>query len=151
MSLKEKIKQNFLIFFITILFMIWITFLIITGIISSREVFFYDVLNDIDVTDQYTSQIPIFRYLIEPILGFISIVTFNNNPQDSLPFFLITAITFRVIIMIFDRTVWKNSEKRDLIYIFIKDILRFILKYGSLIIIISGLIILIGYFLAGFI
>jgi hypothetical protein len=151
MNLKAKIKQNFLIFIITIVFVAWIVYLLITGFISDREVSFYDVMKGEDVSGQYTSQVPFLRYLIEPILGIMNIFSFVNDPSDSIAFFFLTVISLRVIILVLDHTVWKNSVRKSLMYDFIKDILGFILKYGSLLFLCFGLIILVGYLLFGFI
>jgi len=150
MSLRIKIKENFLSFFITIIFIIWILYLLIMGFLSTREVYFYDVLHQEDLSEQYTSEVPFLRYLIEPLLGIITIFTFNNDPSNTLPFFFLSIISFRVFLFIIDRKVLKNSIKKTIITDFVKDILKFYIKYGSLLFLIFAVILLTGYSLFGF-
>ena len=142
MSLKAKIKQNFLLFFITIVFVIWLVFLLFIGINASREVFFYDVLNDVDVSDQYISQVPFVRYFIEPICG----LTFTIGVDFTwiatfILFFVILRITY---VILRNQNVIK-SKKFMVIAQIVKNYLAFALYLLLLVVLGVALYLLIGF------
>jgi len=147
MKIGSFIKKNKLFTFAFICIIAWIIFLSVIMITATREVIFYDALNQIDVSSEYTSTIPLTRYLLEPIIGFTFVM---GNNYEMIIAFLVCIIVFRVIFNIFKQRGMIRSEKAKLLWYPVKDLIRF-----SFIVIIifltAGLLtLLIGWLILGF-
>ncbi|MHA1147157.1 MAG: PHP domain-containing protein [Promethearchaeota archaeon] len=142
MTLKGFIKNNKLFFTITVFFLLWIGFLVTLSVIISREVVFYDYLADKDVSSEYSSQIPILRYIIEPIVGFTLYLTFRNYYFPLT--ILLGYIVIRTIYLIFKKKQ-KIPEKINLFIEMVRNFFEFISKLVAIL-----LIAIIAYFGIGF-
>jgi hypothetical protein len=150
MKIIDWIKKNPISIIITSLFIIILIYLISTGLMSDRTMGFYDVLSESSVSDQYTSTLPAVRYFIEPLVGLTFVLCFNNNPLDIIFIFITFYLVLRIVLSIIDRVLLKNNKKKKIYLVYIKDVLNFTAKYGSLILVILAGFLLIGYLRMGF-
>lgn len=132
---------------VTIAFLAWIVLLLILGFTNTREVYFFDALSQTDVTSDYSSIIPVTRYLLEPIIG----VTFllGSIADGVLAVFLIYGIV-RITYIILEKTFFTKSKKFNLLATLARKYTKYVLWLFPIII---GLIItslLIGYSSQGF-
>jgi len=104
----EFFKKNIVFTLITICFGVWMLFLIIGGVFASREVIFIDVLPTSHVVSDYTSVIPLERYLLEPFIG--TTFTVAEGYEIILSFLIVYAI-IRVAYIVLRETVLEKSEK----------------------------------------
>lgn len=135
MSLKSFLKNNKLFSLISVLFLAWISFLIILMITVTREVVFYDYLTDTDVSSEYSSQIPLIRYIFEPIIG----IAYNFTVRDyywPVTVILIYIIIRAIYIILKKKEKIKSEKLLTLIYM-VRDIMGFTIKI--VILIIAGL------------
>ncbi|MFO8019036.1 MAG: hypothetical protein R6U96_10395 [Promethearchaeia archaeon] len=140
MTLKEFIKHNKLFFAITVLFLTWIGILITFSLLFTRQVEFYNYLADDYVTDRYSADIPLVRYLIEPIVGIAFYLTLESA---ALPLTLFVGyILYRIVYGSLRRTGKIKSKKFKLLSNMGGDMMWFAGKLGLIII---GL--LVGYYL----
>lgn len=158
MSALDFIKRNSFALIITIIFTIWMVYLVTTSLSADRIVEFWDalsggnpVLDPIDVTGDYTSVIPLSRYLIEPFVGLTFTFTFNSDPSDILVLFFLMYAVLRFSLLALDNTILNRNGKKEVIFRYIKDTLEFTVKWGSLLFIVFILILIGGLFLEGFI
>lgn len=101
-------KKNILFTFITICFGVWMTLLIVGGILASREVIFIDALPTSHEVSDYSSVIPLGRYFLEPFIG--TTFTVGEGYEIILSFLLIYAV-IRVAYIVLRETVLEKSEK----------------------------------------
>ena len=140
MTLKEFIKQNKLFFAITVLFLTWIGILLTFSLLFTRQVAFYNYLADEYVTDRYSANIPLIRYLIEPIVGIAFYLTLESA---ALPLTLLVGyIVYRIIYGSLRTTDKIKSKKFKLLSNMGREMIWFA---GKLCLIIIG--ILVGYYL----
>ncbi len=153
MTVIAFIKKNLLFLIITALFIVWLGYLIITSTAYPGDVYFHDVMTGgpiIDVSDQYVSQVPLFRYFIEPFVGLTFVFTFNSDPTEIIFVFIAFYAIFRGTLLIIDNTVLRKSEKKDIIWKYIGNALVFVVKYGSIMIGIVAGIVVVSLFTQGF-
>ncbi|HUY01577.1 MAG TPA: hypothetical protein VMV49_18580 [Candidatus Deferrimicrobium sp.] len=149
----EFLKRNAITLIITGLFVLWISYLIITDILATRTIEFYNVLTtgDIeDVSSLYISEVPILRYFIEPFVGLTFIFGFNSDPTEILPLFLIFYLIIRLILLLMDNSILNRNEKKHVFYIYLKNTLEFFTKYASIIVFVSATFLVTGYLTQGF-
>ena len=147
MTISSFIKKNKIFTFTFICVIAWIIFLSAIMFSATRVVTFYDTLNQEDISSQYTSTIPLLRYLIEPIIG-ITFVMGNN--YEVLMAFIISVIVFRVIFNILKQRGMIKSEKAKLLWYPVKDIIRFTFIVVALMLPIALLTLLVGWLILGF-
>ena len=147
MSLRTAIKKNKLFSIVSAFFSIWIIFLIILSVINKREVIFYDALAQNDVSSDYTSSFPLERYFVEPFIGLAYI--FGMEFLWLIAFFILYLV-FRIIYLYFKRIGIIKSEKYKTLMYPIDDWIRFAFKLFSIVVLLIGTIILIGYLILGF-
>lgn len=153
MDIRNFIKQNSLFLIITILFVIWMAYLLDTTLPATRTIHFYEIFNSgywVDASNVYTSQIPFERYFIEPFVGLTFIFTFENDPTDILLPFIMVYVVVRVALLALDNTILRSSGKKEVLFRYIKDLLEFYTKYASLMILLMAAILGIGYLTVGF-
>ena len=66
MGFKTFLLRNKVLSILTLIFSVWIIVLIVLAIIGSRNIIFYDALNQIDVSSDYSSVLAWTRYIVEP-------------------------------------------------------------------------------------
>ena len=64
--------------FLSYSFATWIVFLLASGLLIQREVIFFDVISNLDVSSQYASEIPLSRLPLEPLAG----IAFNIMSRE---------------------------------------------------------------------
>ncbi|MHA1282731.1 MAG: PHP domain-containing protein [Promethearchaeota archaeon] len=147
MKLKSFIKDNKVFSAITIVFVLWIALLIILSILFQREVVFYDALAQKDVSKEYQAKIPIYRYFIEPLIGYTLIIAPNT---DWIIGYILIFIIIRLIYYFYRRKGNSIPEKVKLLWYPIKDFIRFAAITIGISLLICLAIILIMFFGFGF-
>jgi len=122
MSIRMRIKRNKIFSAITIIFIIWITILVLIAIFCDREVIFYDALKQKDVSSEYNSRLPLTRYFIEPIFAIALIL---SNSYDFIIGLFIIFLVFRTIFILGKKKGMIKSEKSKLLSYPFKDFIRF--------------------------
>ncbi|MFX0010596.1 MAG: PHP domain-containing protein [Candidatus Hermodarchaeota archaeon] len=148
MSLKSVILKNKLVSLISILFSIWILFLIIITIIGQRKIVFFDALHNLDVSSEYSDLLPIGRYIFEPFTAIAFILEYEFT---WLFLFFIFYPILRILYYLFKKKGRFNSIKFNYLRWLISDFVEFCFKIYSLALVVVGLIVLIGYLVQGFI
>ncbi len=136
---------------ITALFIAWMNFLLSVTAGAGRNVTFFDVMTGTDVSGQYSSEIPLARYIFEPFVGISLILPFNSNPTDRLPFFVTVYVFARVLLFLINDVILVNSRKRRVIMTYVEDTCKFALKYGTLAFLGFVMYAVTGYLVNGFI
>ncbi|MGV9172243.1 MAG: PHP domain-containing protein, partial [Promethearchaeia archaeon] len=150
----DFLKKNKTLSVVLIGFLVWISILIIVVLTTSREVLFLDYgvgFQDgqpSNLSEKYSSVIPILRYVIEPIIG-ITLV-FDSMGYDIIMGFIYSMIILRIGGFIFKKLGYLQSEKAKLLWYPIKDWIRFSFIVISIGIISSLLLILILFLTIGF-
>jgi hypothetical protein len=150
MRLKSIIIKNKVFTVLTIIYLIWIAILILLAVIGPRVIVFYDALADPglqDVSSQYSSVLPWYRYLVEPfaIIAFIFEYEFT--------WLLLVAIIYpfvRLFYVILRKKGRFRSDKYNQIRHVLTDIVYFTFKVFSITLLVILLIILIGFLIQGF-
>jgi len=147
MHLKSFLLKNKVFSILTLIFSIWIIALVFLAVIGPRKIVFYDALGLNDVSSQYSSVLPWFRYIIEPftIIAFI----FEYEFTWLLPLLIIYPI-IRVIYVFLRKKGKLYSKKYNQIRHILTDIIYFVFKVFSITLVVILLIILIGYLIQGF-
>ncbi|MHA1336771.1 MAG: hypothetical protein ACTSPW_13680, partial [Promethearchaeota archaeon] len=145
--MKSFIKDNKVFSAITIVFVLWIALLIILSILFQREVVFYDALAQKDVSKEYQAKIPIYRYFIEPLIGYTLIIAPNT---DWIIGYILIFIIIRLIYYFYRRKGNSIPEKVKLLWYPIKDFIRFAAITIGISLLICLAIILIMFFGFGF-
>ncbi|MFX0038725.1 MAG: PHP domain-containing protein [Promethearchaeota archaeon] len=128
-------------------FLIWFVFLLILSIFSQRTVIFYDALGQTDVSAEFSSKLPLLRYLIEPFY----VIAYVLEMEFTWMFlFLMFYPIIRGLYLYLRRKGKFNSEKYRHISYPISDIVYFCFKVLSISILIVGIYILIGYIAQGY-
>ncbi|MFX0098904.1 MAG: PHP domain-containing protein, partial [Candidatus Hodarchaeota archaeon] len=148
MKILTFVKKNLIIIVSGGIFLIWMLFLIITSINSSLNPKFYDVLNQVDVSDQYTIETPGGRYIWEPFaaLNFL----FVNNITAIVIVFVLAYVLFRILYLLFSRFIFKDSQKLKTIAPFIRKVVNFYPKYFGWLFLVGFAIVGISYLAGGF-
>ena len=147
MNFKRFLKPYRFILLISCFYTLWIIFLTVLAILDQREVIFYDALGQKDVSSGYSSNYPLLRYLLEPVIS----VTFILKNQFTWIFLILIIYPFlRILYLILKKQGKYNSNKHK----YMKEILRGILKVAFEILAIGflaiGLFTIIGYMILGF-
>ncbi|HUY01489.1 MAG TPA: PHP domain-containing protein [Candidatus Deferrimicrobium sp.] len=132
---------------ITIVSLSWIIFLIIMGCFASRDVTFYEVISQTDVTSQYTSTLPLTRYLFEPFSG---IAFFMGEGYEIILTMIIIYAIIRVIYIIIRKINLIKSEKFEVLVLILRDYSLFIFKVFIFIVIGVAIFLGIGFAIYGF-
>lgn len=147
MRLKSFLTKNKVFSILTLLFSIWIVILILLAVIGPRNIAFYDALGLTDVSSEYSSVLPWYRYLVEPFAVIAFILEY-----DFTWLFLVLIIypILRVIYVILRKQGRFNSKKYDQIRPVLTNLIYFAFKVFSITLVIILSIILIGYLIQGF-
>ncbi|KKL88650.1 hypothetical protein LCGC14_1922600, partial [marine sediment metagenome] len=150
MTIRKFIKKNIVFSIISIGFLIWIIFLIILSLTNRRVVIFLDALDSFpgtDVSSDYSSEIPLFRYFLEPLIGAALLIGYNF--EWTIPFLMIY-IVFRGVFLYLNRINKITSEKFRYLMQPLGNFMFFVFKLFSLTILTIAIIILIGYLSLGY-
>ncbi|MHA1684475.1 MAG: PHP domain-containing protein [Promethearchaeota archaeon] len=132
----------------TIVFILWMIGLSLVTAGASRDVAFYDFVGNTDVSSEYESTIPLFRYLFEPFVGFSMIL--SSEFMGILIAFLVAYPVARVLYLVLSRGVLRGSKKAQIISMFSRNVMNFFFKYSLLVLGICAVILGIGYAKIGF-
>ena len=147
MPIGDFVKKNKVFTFFTTVFLVWIITLIILIFTAQRDVVFYDALSQTDVSSEYSSTIPLLRYLVEPFSGIAFMI---KDSYTWILAFLGIMVIYRFIYIILRKRGLFNTEKGKLIWYPIKDIIGFSFKVIGLFLLIGLSILGIGYLVIGF-
>jgi len=147
MNIRSLVKKNKVFTIFSINFLLWVVFLVILSIISERSVIFYDALGQVDVSSEFSSQLPLLRYVIEPFYVIAYILEYEFT---WVYLFLIFYPILRIIYLYLKKRGMFNSKKFRYINYLLADIIFFAFKVLILAIIIVGLYVAIGFFIQGF-
>ena len=150
MSLYKLFKENKLLLVLSIGFSFWLVFLFVLSILNFREIVFLDALASYpaaNVSSDYSSNIPLVRYLVEPFAGIAFIIGMDFYWMIA---FVIFYIIYRIIYLFFKKIGKISSEKYKKLMYPIDSYMRFTFKIFSATILIVGIIILIGYISLGY-
>ena len=147
MRLKSFLLKNKVFSILTLIFSIWIVTLLVLAVIGPRTIIFYDVFGLNDVSAEYSSNLPWFRYIIEPfaITAFIFEYEFTW-----LLLFLIIYPILRVVYVFLRKRGRLHSKKYNQLKHILNDIIYFAFKILSITLVVILLIIIIGYLIQGF-
>jgi len=147
MKIYSLMKKNKFFTIISVGFLIWFLFLLILSIFSQRSVIFYDALGQTDVSIEFSSKLPLFRYLIEPLYTINYILEMEFTWMF---LFLMLYPILRGLYLYIKKKGKFSSEKYRYIIYPISDIIYFCFKVLSISILIVGIYMLIGYIAQGY-
>ncbi len=147
MKIRSFLRNNKFFTITTIIFVVWLVFLIILSIIGQRTVVFFDVLGWEDVSSEFSSKLPLLRYFVEPFYMLAYVLDYEFTWMF---LFLIFYPILRGIYLYLKKKGFFSSERYKLITYPISDILYFIFKVLTLAILIVGIYILIGFIIQGY-
>jgi len=150
MPFYKLLKENKLFSVLSIGFSFWLVFLFVLSILNLRDVVFLDGLASYpaaNVSSNYSSSIPLVRYLVEPFAGVAFIIGMDFYWMIA---FVIFYIIYRIIYLFFKKIGKISSEKYKQLMYPIDSYMRFTFKMFSATILIVGIIILIGYISLGY-
>ena len=147
MRLKSYFCKNKVFSLLTLLFSFWFVILVLLALIDPRKIVFYDALSQVDVSSEYSSILPLLRYIVEP---FMVIATTLEYEFTWLFLFLIFYPIFRVLYVFLRKKGKLASKKYDQLRHVITDFIYFVFKVLSITLVVILLIILIGYLIQGF-
>lgn len=129
-------------------FAAWIILLAILAAFSGRDPVFHDSLGNVDVTGQYVSEIPLWRYVMEPFAGFA--YTIVQYPIDALICIVIGYAALRVVLLLLERGYFRENVKAKVLATLLRDTTNFFCKYIGIGLAIGLAILLPGWAIAGF-
>ena len=147
MKIRSLIKNNKFFTILSVAFLIWIVFLVILSIIGQRTILFFDALGWNDVSSEYSSKLPLLRYMIEPFYAIAYILEYEFTWMF---LFLLIYPIFRGIYLYLKKRGMFSSDKYRYLTYPLADILYFSFKVLTLSIMIVGIYILIGYLIQGY-
>ena len=150
MGLKSFLLKNKVFSILTLIFSIWIIVLIFLAVIGPRNIMFYDALgqpNPRDVSSEYSSVLPWFRYIVEPL----AIIAFILEYEFTwLLLVLIVYPILRIIYVFLRKKGRLHSKKYNQIRHILTDFIYFVFKVFSITLVVILSIILIGFLIQGF-
>ncbi|MFX0106140.1 MAG: PHP domain-containing protein [Candidatus Hodarchaeota archaeon] len=147
MKIRSLIKNNKFFTLVSLAFLVWLIFLVISSIIGQRTVIFYDALGQIDVSSDFSSKLPLMRYIVEP---FAAIAFIFEKEFRWMFLFLIFYPILRGIYLYLKKKGKFNSEKYRYITYPLADIISFSFQVLTLAVLIIGIYILIGFIVQGY-
>jgi hypothetical protein len=97
---KSFVLKNKFFTLVSLIFVLWLIFLVIVTFAGERSVTFFDALGQADVSSSYSSTLPFLRYIIEPFAA----ISFMLEMEFSWIFlFLIFYPMFRIIFYFLQR------------------------------------------------
>jgi hypothetical protein len=146
MGIKSMISKHKFFAIISIGFLIWVTFLLIL-LTNKRTVVFYDALNQLDVSSDYSSIIPASRYIVEPFFAIASVLGMEFTWMF---LFLIIYPLVRGFFILYKKRKGKKSKKLNFLLTILSNITKFAFKVIVLALLIVLIISLTGTMIEGF-
>ncbi|MBY9003367.1 MAG: hypothetical protein KGD73_05300 [Candidatus Lokiarchaeota archaeon] len=147
MNIKSLLTKNKWFTTITIGYLAWFSILLILLFNNVRQVTFYDTLGQVDVSANYSSVFPVFRYVLEPF----AIIAFILEMEFTWMFVFLMGYPIIRIVFVFARRKGNfKSRKLGLTLKIFRDVIEFSFKVLISAILIVLVIILIGFFIQGF-
>ncbi len=126
MTEKSFIKTNKLLSTVTIALVAWVAFLIVATLIGPQKVQFYDYLAKKDVSSEYFLDFPITRYIFEPLVAMVDILTIREYYW---PLAIVLGyIVLRIAYIVLKKNEKLKSEKINLLLHIFRDFLEFAVK-----------------------
>ena len=150
MSIQKFIKKNIIFSIVSSGFIIWVVFLIVLSIISQREIVFLDALDSYpgtDVSSEFSSQLPMIRYFIEPIIGIASIIGYDF---EYLIAFTVLYFIYRSLYLYLKKSGRINPNRFKNLKHPVYNFMSFVFKIFSVTVLLIAITILIGYLLLGY-
>ncbi len=147
MKIYSLVKNNKFFTVFSTVFLVWFIFLLILVLIGQRTVIFYDTLGQIDVSSEFISRYPVFRYILEP---FAALAFLLKDEFTWMFIFLVFYPIFRGFYLILKKKGLLKSQKYRYMTYLIDDIISFSFQILTLSILIVGLYILIGFSVQGY-
>ncbi|MHA1230600.1 MAG: PHP domain-containing protein [Candidatus Helarchaeota archaeon] len=148
MKLMHYLKKNKISTVLIGVFIVWVIFLIYFLINSRNNPQFIEVISQVNVSSEYKLEIPILRYLIEPIIGLTFILA--DVQFGLLLGVIIIYLIFRISCLILNRTILKDSKKHRILFIFVENTMNFFLISMLINLLLISIIFIIGYITYGF-
>ncbi|MFX0098906.1 MAG: PHP domain-containing protein [Candidatus Hodarchaeota archaeon] len=128
MNVIKWFRSKILFIVPTVIFGLWLVYLITVSSFSSRNPSFTEYLNgNVDVSSEYTSEIPVSRYVWEPFVGFAFSIA--GNLENSLITVLLIYVIVRFVFLVFERFVMKKSRKKETLLHLMRNSFNFFWKY----------------------
>ncbi len=147
-DIVQLLKRNVAMLVMLAAFAAWMVFLAWAGINGSRQVTFYDALARIDVTSEYSSQLPLERYFIEPFVGFVTVVV--TSPTGIIAPVAAGYIGCRIGYLAIHRFAYKDSTKARALLEHVRNGVNFYWKYFLLVVAAGVIVIFTGWSTNGF-
>jgi len=147
MKIRSLIKNNKFFTIISVAFLVWLVFLVILSITGQRTVIFYDALGQVDVSSDFSSKLPLLRYITEP---FAAIAFILEKEFTWMFLFLIFYPIVRGIYLYLKKRGKFSSEKYRYITYPLADIISFSFIVLMLAVLIIGIYVLIGFIVQGY-
>jgi hypothetical protein len=148
MNIRIFLRNNKVFTIFSVIFLVWVVFLLVLSIIGQRTVIFYDALGQVNVSSEYSSSFPILRYLAEPFYAIAYVLEYEFTWMF---LFLLGYPILRVVYLYLKKKKGMfSSYKYKYISYPIADILYFSFKILTLSIMIVAIYILIGYLVQGY-
>ncbi|MFX1386452.1 MAG: PHP domain-containing protein [Promethearchaeota archaeon] len=122
-------------------------FLVVLSILGQRTVIFYDALGQVDISSEFSSELPFLRYIIEP---FYTIAYVLEYEFTWMYLFLIFYPILRGIYLYLKKKGMFSSEKYRYITYPLADIISFSFQVLILAVLIIGIYVLIGFAIQGY-
>ncbi|MFX1310203.1 MAG: hypothetical protein ACFE8C_10935, partial [Promethearchaeota archaeon] len=147
MNIRSLIKKNKFFTIFSFVFLVWFVFLVVLSILGQRTVIFYDALGQVDISSEFSSELPFLRYIIEP---FYTIAYVLEYEFTWMYLFLIFYPILRGIYLYLKKKGMFSSEKYRYITYPLADIISFSFQVLILAVLIIGIYVLIGFAIQGY-
>jgi hypothetical protein len=147
MNIRSFLSKNKFFTFISATFLVWLFFVLILSVIGRRTVIFYDALGHVDVSSEFSSNLPILRYIVEPFMVIAMILEYEFTWMF---LFLLIYPIFRGVYLLLKKKGMFKSNKYKYISYPIVDVIYFSFKVLTISILIVAVYILIGYLIQGY-
>ncbi len=147
MNIKSLIMRNKWFSAITLGYCAWLILLLMLLFTNVRHVMFYDALGQVDVSADYNSIFPVFRYLLEP---FAIVASILGMEFTWIFMFLMIYPIIRIIFVVARKMGKFKSRKLGFTLRIVRDIIEFSFKVLVSAVLIILVIIIIGYSIQGF-
>lgn len=146
MNFKNVLQKPFR-FLMFGLFILWLVILLIAYFIPNPKII-YDELNQINVSSQYTLEVPLLRYLIEPFTGLSFIMPYDNF--DWCLLFVVFFAVSRIVIFIFEKKYPSITISDHRFFYLFQDALEVFMKIAIIVFMLVFAYLGIGFGIVGF-
>ncbi|MHA1110804.1 MAG: PHP domain-containing protein [Promethearchaeota archaeon] len=147
MKFKNFVRKFLIEILVSIVFIVFMGWLIYIAIVGSRSPIFFDALSQVDVTSSYTSNLHFFRGIFEPIIG--SFLIIGLEFEYWIMILIIAYPIVRAIVLLLDKFRYNQRIKSNIISVIFQDALRFTFIWGLLVFLLGIITFGIGYLVVG--